>query len=95
MAEKIAVISRMGQVLCITHLPQIAAFADRHIYIEKRSAEGRTATVLTVLGGDARIAELVRMTAGDNTSQAAADNARELLAAAQIVKQGSADNCLF
>lgn len=87
MAEKIAHISRTGQVLCITHLPQIAAFADRHIYIEKRSAEGRTATMLTVLEGDARVAELVRMTAGANTSQAATDNARELLAAANKVKQ--------
>ena len=87
MAEKIAAISGIGQVLCITHLPQIAAFADNHIYIEKRSADGRTATVLTVLDDEQRVAELVRMTAGTNTSKAAMDNARELLAAARQVKQ--------
>ncbi len=49
MAEKIAVISRTGQVICITHLPQIASFADRHIKINKVSADGRTQTVLNVL----------------------------------------------
>ena len=86
MAEKIAAIAAVGQVLCITHLPQIAAFADNHIYIEKESVEGRTATKLTVLDRDARIHELMRMTAGTNTSKAAYENACELLDNAQNVK---------
>ena len=79
MAEKIAVISRTGQVICITHLPQIASFADRHIKINKVSADGRTQTVLNVLDNNGRIEELMRMTAGDNISEAARRNAEELL----------------
>lgn len=86
MAEKIATISTVGQVLCITHLPQIAAFADNHIHIEKRSADGRTATVLSILDYNARLQELVRMTAGDSTSLAAYESAAELLQSAQAVK---------
>lgn len=87
MAEKIAAISTVGQVLCITHLPQIAAFADNHIHIEKVSADGRTATVLTTLVQQARIEEIVRMTAGDNRSFAAYENAKQLLSSAESVKE--------
>ncbi len=86
MAEKIAAIATVGQVLCITHLPQIAAFADNHIYIEKQSANGRTATVLVVLDYNARLQELVRMTAGDSVSRAAYESAAELLQSAQAAK---------
>lgn len=87
MAEKIAAISGVGQVLCITHLPQIAAFADNHIHIEKQSADGRTATVLTVLDYNGRLQELVRMTAGSAASRAAFESATELLAGALEVKR--------
>ena len=86
MAEKIAAIATVGQVLCITHLPQIAAFADNHIHIEKRSADGRTATILTTLVQEARVEEIVRMTAGDNRSFAAYENARELITSAQSIR---------
>ena len=92
MAEKIAAIATVGQVLCITHLPQIAAFADNHIYIEKQSSNGRTATVLSVLDYDARLQELVRMTAGDSVSRAAYESAAELLSNAQAVKNKLAAN---
>lgn len=87
MAEKIAAISTVGQVLCITHLPQIAAFADNHIHIEKVSSDGRTATVLTTLVQQARVEEIVRMTAGDNRSFAAYENAKQLLSSAEAVKE--------
>lgn len=87
MAEKIAAIATVGQVLCITHLPQIAAFADNHIHIEKQSTNGRTATVLTALDYNGRLQELVRMTAGASTSRAAYESATELLAGAEAVKQ--------
>lgn len=87
MAEKIAVIATVGQVLCITHLPQIASFADRHIMIVKESADGRTATKLTKLDEEGRIQELMRMTVGDNISEVAYANAKELLAAAAKNKQ--------
>lgn len=79
MAEKIAAIATVGQVLCITHLPQIAAYADRHIYIEKLSEAGRTKTELKALDGAARITELVRMGGGDANSEAARLNAIELM----------------
>lgn len=79
MAEKIARIATVGQVLCITHLPQIAAYADRHIYIEKQSLDGRTKTELQILTDEARVNELVRMGGGDNNSEAARINAEELL----------------
>ena len=87
MAEKIAVIATVGQVLCITHLPQIASFADRHIQIHKESADGRTSTGLTMLDAEGRIRELMRMTVGDNVSEVAYANAKELLAAAVKYKQ--------
>lgn len=89
MAEKMCLIARQGQVLCITHLPQIAAFADRHIRIEKRTVGGRTSTVLSVLGPEDRIEEIVRMTAGDRMTEAARRNAEDALATAQAFKQAA------
>lgn len=86
MAEKIAAISAQGQVLCITHLPQIAAFADRHIYIQKQSENGRTATELTVLDQQQRINELMRMASG-SSGKAAYDSAAELLTEVQEIKK--------
>ncbi len=86
MAEKIAAISTAGQVLCITHLPQIAAFADNHIHIEKQSSDGRTVTQLTTLDYNGRLQELVRMTAGATASRAAFESATELLEGAKQVK---------
>ena len=86
MAEKIAAISGVGQVLCITHLPQIAAFADNHIHIEKQSADGRTVTQLTTLDYNGRLQELVRMTAGATASRAAFESATELLQGAEQIK---------
>lgn len=86
MAEKIAAISSVGQVLCITHLPQIAAFADNHIHIEKQSSAGRTSTILTTLDYNGRLQELVRMTAGASASRAAFESATELLQGARQVK---------
>ena len=82
----IAAISSVGQVLCITHLPQIAAFADNHIHIEKQSADGRTVTQLTTLDYNGRLQELVRMTAGATASRAAFESATELLQGAEQIK---------
>ena len=84
--EKIAAISSVGQVLCITHLPQIAAFADNHIHIEKQSVDGRTVTQLTTLDYNGRLQELVRMTAGATASRAAFESATELLQGAEQIK---------
>lgn len=86
MAEKLAIIAAGSQVLCITHLPQIAAYADRHIHIVKSSEGERTATRLEVLQGREQVEEIRRMTAGDNTSAAATASAREQLSAAARFK---------
>ena len=86
MAEKLALIAGKGQVLCITHLAQIAAFADRHIRIQKETRDNRTSTHLTVLDKKGRVQELVRMTAGEHVTKAAEENAAALLKAANEFK---------
>ena len=87
MAEKLALIARRGQVICITHLAQIAAFGDRHIRIQKQTTEGRTRTSLTALNQKERVEELVRMTAGEHVTRAAAENASALIKAAEQFKE--------
>lgn len=79
-AEAIAKISRGRQVLCITHLPQIASMADVHLQITKSEVDGRTITTVTRLDGEERVKEIARMASG-NESPASIKNAREMLAA--------------
>ena len=86
MAEKLALIARRGQVICITHLAQIAAFGDRHIQIRKETKENRTRTSLTTLDETGRVEELVRMAAGEHNTKAAAESAAALLKAADKFK---------
>ena len=90
MAEKLALISGKGQVLCITHLAQIAAFADHHIRIQKETKDNRTSTHLTILDKKGRVQELVRMTAGEHVTKAAEENAAALLKAANSYKKENA-----
>jgi DNA repair protein RecN (Recombination protein N) len=82
--RRLARLARERQVLVVTHLPQIAAFADRHVVVEKRAG---TATAHEVDGPE-RIAELSRMLAGLAGSDAAATHAQELLAEAGRLKSG-------
>jgi DNA repair protein RecN (Recombination protein N) len=70
------------QVLCVTHLAQVAAFADAHIVVSKREVGGRTVATAEVVDGADRIAELSRMLAGHGDSANARRHARELLARA-------------
>lgn len=85
-AEKIARIAASDkQVLCITHLPQIASMADCHIYIEKVIEEERTMTQVTTLTPDAQLTELARMASGEIT-QLSKDNAAQMLEMAKIKK---------
>ena len=70
------------QVLCITHLPQVAALADRHFTIAKDATVAPATTTVTTLEGDAVVGELVRMLGASEQDAAAAEHARELLRAA-------------
>ena len=76
-AEKLKNISASRQVVCVTHLPQIASAAGRHFLISKESGETRTNTFLTELYGEDRVAEIARLSGGD--SEAAKEHAREML----------------
>jgi DNA repair protein RecN (Recombination protein N) len=77
-AQKLVSISTEHQVICITHLPQIAARADRHFRVEKELLGGRTRTKVVPLEQSDSVSELVRMMAGGSTSEGARDFAREL-----------------
>src|SRR5207344_960707 len=68
------------QVLCITHLPQVASNADTHFLIEKRIDGNRTRTRVTRLDAERRVDEMARMLAGATTSEAVRASAREMLA---------------
>ncbi|GEK05927.1 DNA repair protein RecN [Schleiferilactobacillus harbinensis] len=78
-AEKISRISRHSQVLCITHLPQVAAMADHQVHIAKTVKSGRTMTRLTPLTGTGRVEELARMLAGTTITKLTKEHAQELL----------------
>jgi DNA repair protein RecN (Recombination protein N) len=67
------------QVLCVTHLPQIAAYADRHFRVEKRSSGGRTATVVRRLAAEERVEELARMVGGAKVTDKARAHAEDLI----------------
>ena len=86
-AEKIAAVAQAKQVLCITHLPQIACMADRHIHIEKEVAGERTRTLVQTLSVEERLNELARMTGGEPITQAGLEHAAELIAAADRLKK--------
>ncbi len=88
-AQKLAQVARRKQVLCVTHLPQIAAMADVHFSVEKGEQKGRTYTAVEALDRSHRQAELARLTSGEHISQAALDSAGEMLDAAEDYKQGA------
>jgi DNA repair protein RecN (Recombination protein N) len=77
--EKLAALGDRYQVLCITHLPQIAACGRTHFLIEKRVQASRTVTSVTRLEDDTRVAEIARMMGGSAAGTKALDSARELL----------------
>ena len=85
-AERIAFVAHYKQVLCITHLPQIACMADNHLYIAKRVKGDATVTQVTPLSEEERVREIARMASGDDVTEAALANAREMLAGAEKKK---------
>ena len=87
-AEKLAKVSREKQVLCVTHLPQLAAMADTHFSVEKGEENGRTLTRVTELDRAQRARELARLTGGETVSETMLRGAEELLDAAEAFKSG-------
>ena len=78
-AEKLAQVSRRKQVLCVTHLPQLAAMADTHFSVQKGESGGRTFTSVVLLDREQRKAELARITGGSKVTEALLESAGELL----------------
>jgi DNA repair protein RecN (Recombination protein N) len=79
--RKLRALSARGQVLCVTHVPQIAALADRHFRAEKGEVGGRTVAAVRLLEGKERVAEIARMLAGEKVPETALKHARTLLEA--------------
>jgi DNA repair protein RecN (Recombination protein N) len=77
--RKLKAMSLRHQVLCVTHLPQIASLADHHYLVRKRTEKGRTVTDVRSLEGAERVEEVARMLAGETVSEAARKHAREMV----------------
>ncbi len=77
--DKLKKLSKNRQVLCVTHLAQIASKADNHFFIEKIVFEGRTKTVVKLLNKEDRVKEIARMLGGDKFSETSLNHAKELL----------------
>ena len=86
-SRKLAVLGKSRQVICITHLPQIAAMADNHFIIEKKSMEDSTSTAIMEIGGTDILNELARMLGSDTITENSLANARELKEMAANTKQ--------
>lgn len=85
--EKLGKLSMAKQVICITHLPQIAAMADQHYLIEKREQDGRTRTTVQRLDSDGRQREIARLYGGEHITLLTLASAAEQLASAAAYKQ--------
>ncbi len=85
-AEKIYKVSIDSQVLCISHLPQVAAMADTHLYIEKETQDGRTRTRVKKLNEDGKVKEISRMISGVEITDITKEHAKELLVTANNMK---------
>jgi DNA repair protein RecN (Recombination protein N) len=81
--RKIASLAREHQIICVTHLAQIAAFADTHIAVSKAVADGRTTTRARILAVEGRVEELATMVGGQDDRSSARDHARDTLRLAE------------
>ncbi|MGD9231185.1 MAG: DNA repair protein RecN, partial [Desulfobacterales bacterium] len=77
--KKLSSLARHHQIICITHLPQIAKFGDHHFNISKHVARGRTRTTITRLTEAERVKEIARMLGGEKITRATLDHAKEML----------------
>ena len=76
-------LSQANQVLCVTHLPQIAAFADQHFLIDKRESDGRTKTKVSLLDDRSRLHEVARMLSGAKVTETSLQHAAQMIAASR------------
>ena len=81
-SEQLDTVAKAHQVICITHLPQIAAMADTHFVIEKSSTQDNTITDIRALETEESMGELARLLGSDELTEAALSNAREMRAQA-------------
>ena len=81
--RQLKALAESGQVLCVTHLPQVASQADHQVRVSKRTAGGTTRTALEALEGDARVEELARMLGGTKITARTREHAREMLEGSQ------------
>jgi DNA repair protein RecN (Recombination protein N) len=79
--KKLKSLSRSNQVLCVTHLPQIATFGDRHYVIEKKESGGRTRTSIRAVSGEERTEEVARMLSGATLTEASRKHAEQMIKA--------------
>ena len=86
-SEKMAVLGKEHQLICITHLPQIAAMADTHFMIEKSDQDGRSVTDIFEIKEEKILEEIARLLSGNEVTQAVITNARELKELAVKTKQ--------
>ncbi len=89
MGKKLALLAAEHQVLCITHLPQIACFGDRHIKLIKDTSGGKAVTIIQPIEGDSRIEELAAMLGSKQAGQPMVDGADRLLSSARVWKEQS------
>jgi DNA repair protein RecN (Recombination protein N) len=85
-AEKLALLSRKRQVLCITHLPQMACMADAHFLILKNTTDTETQTEVSLLDAQGRVLELARMLGGAEVTETTKQHAREMVGMANDIK---------
>ncbi len=83
--RKLQAVSRSSQILCVTHLPQVAAFADHHHRVIKREIEGRTLTAMKLISGDERVQEMARMLGGAQVTEQTLLHAKELISTSAAV----------
>ena len=85
-SEKLGILGRNHQIICITHLPQIAAMSDTHFLIEKGTKGERTVTTIKKISEEESLRELARMLGGAEITDAALENAREMKELARNTK---------
>jgi DNA repair protein RecN (Recombination protein N) len=87
--KKLWGLSQNSQVICVTHLPQIVAFADAHFRIHKETSGDRTLAILEELNAESRVEEMAAMISGVQYTESALDSAREIMRKAQMWKEAA------